>query len=215
MGDFPTWALAVIALLALIAATAAYFQQADAAKKLGEQVNIQRCQLSNQQEANRKQAEVVNAQLREMQQRAEAFERQQADAVTLSLTEWGGELPGYEEGPQPLRMALVGNGSHRPIRDVACRLYTEPGDEACEPKAIAQIAESDGRSLEDSAVLDQTGATEFRLIAAGDDAAFVFNIIADVFVEDRLTLRFTDDAGLHWQIDHDLHLKKLDSRDDW
>jgi hypothetical protein len=150
-----------------------------------------------------------------MQQRAEAFERQQADAVTLSLTEWGGELPGYEEGPQPLRMALVGNGSHRPIRDVACRLYTEPGDEACEPKAIAQIAESDGRSLEDSAVLDQTGATEFRLIAAGDDAAFVFNIIADVFVEDRLTLRFTDDAGLHWQIDHDLHLKKLDSRDDW
>jgi hypothetical protein len=34
-------------------------------------------------------------------------------------------------------------------------------------------------------------------------------------MEDFLTLRFTDDAGLHWQIDHDLHLRKLDNRDDW
>jgi hypothetical protein len=28
-----------------------------------------------------------------------------------------------------------------------------------------------------------------------------------------LWVRFTDDAGLHWEIDNDLHLKKLDSRD--
>jgi hypothetical protein len=28
-----------------------------------------------------------------------------------------------------------------------------------------------------------------------------------------MTLRFTGDAGLHWQIDHDLHLEKLDNRD--
>jgi hypothetical protein len=30
-----------------------------------------------------------------------------------------------------------------------------------------------------------------------------------------LTARFTDDAGLHWQIGHDLDLKKLANRDDW
>lgn len=28
-----------------------------------------------------------------------------------------------------------------------------------------------------------------------------------------MTARLTDDAGLDWQIDHDLHLAKLDSRD--
>jgi hypothetical protein len=50
-GDFPTWALAVIALLALIAATAACFKQADAAKKLGEQVDLQRDQFRDQQNA--------------------------------------------------------------------------------------------------------------------------------------------------------------------
>jgi hypothetical protein len=27
-------------------------------------------------------------------------------------------------------------------------------------------------------------------------------------------VRFTDDAGLHWQIDHDLHLEKLLDRPD-
>jgi len=30
-----------------------------------------------------------------------------------------------------------------------------------------------------------------------------------------MKVRFTDDAGLHWQIDHDLHLEKLEHRDDW
>jgi hypothetical protein len=32
--------------------------------------------------------------------------------------------------------------------------------------------------------------------------------------EARMTVRFTDDADLHWQIDQDLHLKPLDNRDD-
>src|SRR5436305_2840676 len=104
-GDVPTWALGVIALLALIAATAAYFKQAGAAKKLAEQVDLQRDQLKDQQEANRKQADVVDAQLREMQQRAEAIERQQADEVTLTPDEWSGELIGYQ-GSESLRVAL-------------------------------------------------------------------------------------------------------------
>jgi hypothetical protein len=222
-GDFPTWALAVIALLALVAAVAAYFKQADAARKLAEQVTIQRDQFKEQQKANSKQAEVLEAQLREIRQRATAVERQQADAVTLSLTEWHGDLPGYEVSREPLDMALVRNGSHRPIRDVACRLYSFPEDKLYEPKAIAQIAKAwvpaiealDGRSLEDSAVLDETGTAEIRLLNAGGTAALIFNLIADPDLEISLTLRFTDDAGLYWQIDHDLHLKQLDNRDDW
>jgi hypothetical protein len=32
---------------------------------------------------------------------------------------------------------------------------------------------------------------------------------------DRLKVRFTDDAGLHWELDHELHLVRLDDRDAW
>jgi hypothetical protein len=30
-----------------------------------------------------------------------------------------------------------------------------------------------------------------------------------------VTARFTDDAGLHWQVDPDLHVEKLPDRSDW
>jgi hypothetical protein len=33
--------------------------------------------------------------------------------------------------------------------------------------------------------------------------------------EARITARFTDDAGLHRRINHDLHLEKLADRDNW
>jgi hypothetical protein len=31
----------------------------------------------------------------------------------------------------------------------------------------------------------------------------------------RISTRFTDDADLHWQIDPELHLEKLDGTSDW
>lgn len=30
-----------------------------------------------------------------------------------------------------------------------------------------------------------------------------------------ISARFTDDAGLHWEIDHHLHLEKIENRADW
>ena len=85
-GDFPTWVLAAIALAALIAAVLAYFKQADAAKKLAEQVDLQRDQLKDQRKVNAKQIEALDAQIREMQKRTIAVERQQADALTVAGT---------------------------------------------------------------------------------------------------------------------------------
>jgi hypothetical protein len=40
--------------------------------------------------------------------------------------------------------------------------------------------------------------------------AWRFTIAPYLFM---LEVRFTDDAGLHWQIDRSLHLQKLDKRD--
>ena len=52
------------------------------------------------------------------------------------------------------------------------------------------------------------------LIRAGQRYGFVFEIRSNkVLIGDGIAVRFTDDAGLHWQIDHEQHLKKLDKRD--
>jgi hypothetical protein len=83
-GDVSTWATAGVAFLALIAAAFAYSKQAEAVGQQGTLLDLQRKQLADQQAANRKQAEAMDAQMREMQQRAESFERQQADAITLT-----------------------------------------------------------------------------------------------------------------------------------
>ena len=49
---------------------------------------------------------------------------------------------------------------------------------------------------------------------AGDERAFVF-ALHEATHQGIFTLRFNDDAGLHWEIDNDLHLRPLDNRDDW
>src|SRR5262249_27171103 len=157
LGDVPTWALAVLALATVIAAIAAYrkqdaananlakqvkiqsdaledqraanAKQADAYGKLAEQVDLQRQALEDQRIANSKQAEVLAAELRELNLRAEALARQQADAVSITSSHWRGKIPGVRtEDGDPVHMALVTNGSHRPIRDVVCLVQTMLGD---------------------------------------------------------------------------------------
>jgi hypothetical protein len=214
-GDVPTWALAAIALLALIAAVAAYFKQADAASKLAEQVDLQRDQLRDQQKANSKQAEVLEVQLREIRQRAEAVERQQADAITAGPESWGGTVPGVEvPAGRDMYAAVVGNESRRPIRNVACRIEIAPTGDALHPAALVGLV-NEKPSRPRDALLEKAEDTRVRLLRAGSKAAFVFVYDIARHPGAKITARFTDDAGLHWQIDHDLHLQKLDNRDDW
>jgi hypothetical protein len=33
-------------------------------------------------------------------------------------------------------------------------------------------------------------------------------------LDGQVTVRFTDDAGLHWELDQDMRLVRLDNRDD-
>jgi hypothetical protein len=57
--------------------------------------------------------------------------------------------------------------------------------------------------------------THIPLIRVGEAGGFVFEAQTAEHPKARIAARFTDDAGLHWQIDHDLHLEKLDKRDNW
>lgn len=52
-----------------------------------------------------------------------------------------------------------------------------------------------------------------RRIRPGEAYGFVFEIVVNRVLMDGVAARFTDDDSLHWQIDQDLHLQPLDSRD--
>jgi hypothetical protein len=213
-GDVATWVLAVGALGALIAAGLAYALQDGASRKLAEQVSLQHEQLKDQQRANHLQAKVLEAQLRQIQQRAEGYERQQADAITLTpsssavVLQQGMRLP----PDATVYEALVLNGSPRPIRNATCHIKLASGaGSTYKADFVSRYVETaDGRRLR-----EQDEGSQVVLARAGETWAFNFQHEFRGYSDARMTLRFTDDAGLHWQIDHDLHLQKLDNRDDW
>lgn len=244
LGDLATWALAVLALGALIAAILAYRKQSSsddhlaeqvrtqsealveqrkATKALADQAKAQRKALEDQQAANAKQAGMLDAQLAELSQRAAAAARQQADAVTIKPGGWRGSVPGVRTGNgPPVHKAVVTNDSYRPIRDVACCVQTEqngPLHPACLTARRVQVppspfgqAPATATNLEGYILGDPMEDPKIQLLKAGETAEFVF--IYDVATyQGILTLRFTDDAGLCWQVDNDLHLQQFGQRD--
>ena len=213
-GDVPTWALAVLALAALIAAVLAYFKQADAARDLARQANLQGEQLEDQRQANAKQAEVLDAQLREFQQRERIIERQQADNIELkqsTLTSLGGARPRGERSYQ----AEVINRSPRPIMEVTCRIEPAAGEGLQEAWSVSHVGEGGMQAPGFLMPGGQVQGSGLRFMRSGETWVFTFRPDAARYPNARITLRFTDDAGLHWQITPNLHLEKLDNRDDW
>jgi hypothetical protein len=53
------------------------------------------------------------------------------------------------------------------------------------------------------------------MIRVNRSYGFAFGVSADDNPSAQVTIRFTDDVGLHWQLDQDLHLQKLENRNDW
>jgi hypothetical protein len=51
------------------------------------------------------------------------------------------------------------------------------------------------------------------VLRAGETATFVWSFTTAKWPRILPLVRFTDDAGLHWEIDNSLHLKKLAKRD--
>jgi hypothetical protein len=61
-------------------------------------------------------------------------------------------------------------------------------------------------------VLGERSGTK-PVLRADQTAVFVWSFTAALYPRFISWVRFTDDAGLHWEIDISLHLKKLDFRD--
>lgn len=157
----------------------------------------------------------LRSQNKEIARQVAALERQQADRIDLSFT-YGAAIrfrmsDPDEAAPAGDRLTLVvRNGSRRPIRRVRCEVQPLEG----KPPIFALIGSADAHAepdrLHDFTVYNPSPGFRANLMAAGELRAFVFDY--DVLGGLFYTAEFTDDAGLHWRIDQDLHLQKLERR---
>jgi len=155
----------------------------------------------------------LRSQQKDIARQTQLLERQQANAIDLlpdKATGAGSGVlpPGSEE---LVHAARVTNGSSRPIRNVASRIEPGPGES---PQLATRIGEWVPTGPLDRTFLSWRDGSHVAVIRAdAREFLFPFPFIAKDYPAARIAIRFTDDAGLHWQIDHDLHLEKLDTRD--
>jgi hypothetical protein len=177
--------------------------------------------LERKREAERtaKRDELLDKQIAEAEQRSLTYERQQAEEIGLKRSSFTAKVPGSEPpASHQVYLAEVANDSRRPIRNVACRIEPEPGDTLQPADRAGFYAEAAAASSIRFSVprfLDLSEGTNIQLIGVGETAAFAFAVETAEHPKAHIMVRFTDDIGLHWLINHDLHLEKLDNRDDW
>jgi len=204
--DIRTWMGFVVAIGA---AVAALWQLDLQRRQLAEQKDV----LKGEVERNKKRDALLTGQLQELEQRSLTYERQQAQDVDIRASTISGPVPDMEAlGGQILRTAEVHNRSTRPIRDVAGRIEPSPGDSLVPAGRVGRLVQFD-RARGGRVLTDQANEPQVDLVRADATVEFIFPVEAEAHPKARITARFTDDAGLHWQIDPDLHLEKLNSRD--
>jgi len=201
------------------------------------QLDLQRRQLAEQHktiqgevERNKQRDALMAGQLKELEQRAVTFERQQADEVDIRQSSALQRFPDPVSGLEyRAYLAEVTNHSRRPIRNVVCRIESGPGHGLGSSPghslavahrvglyAYTEVAAASSSPASPTRELPKLAeGTDRLLIRAGEAGVFVFAVNMMKHPKARITTRFTDDAGLHWQIDPDLHIKKLPNRDDW
>lgn len=192
LGDLPTW------LGVLAASVAAYF--------VYRQLGSQRQQLKVQQD--------------DIARQRRALERQQADKVDVRSSKEKELRPPQENPPRPQywHMTVIHNNSERPIRNVTARLRP-PGEDPEPPVLVVrfELGSDNARNAEQIwTPLSWAEADTLPLMRAREHWGFVYRrtVPEDSTEENVLTsAHFTDDAGLHWHIDGDMHLEPLDERD--
>jgi hypothetical protein len=160
----------------------------------------------------------LRGQQRDIERQTRALERQQADTVGFSSEAAGlmtlvssiTDIP--TETGTPLYMIVVGNSSSRPIRNVICRIKPESN----QSYDLATQRVAGPKKITDYSLIwtDVREADRVPLIPAMSKFVFEFPITFEGYPNALVKVRFTDDAGLDWEIDDNLHLTKLDPRDD-
>lgn len=191
-GDVPTWVTAGVAFLALIGAALAYGTQSA-------QLRLQRLQLADHSRVQ---------------------EREQANLVDVA----GRPIDGAQaqvlpaDKGEPVHMVVVANGSKRPVRDVTVKIEAIQADESIRHQKMADVwgtlqTYAVGITAQAQTFVPVERSSTMPVLRAGQTAAFVWGFTAAMYPRFISWVRFTDDAGLHWEIDQSLHLEKLAARD--
>lgn len=158
----------------------------------------------------------LRGQQKDIARQTRILERRQGDQIDVTFMEgWtpSFEVP-YEDIPQipgdHVFATMVHNKSDRPIRNVVCMVDKDDGGNLISAKLVGRVS----FNPEQGPILMQgTKNGNVPLVRAGERCGFIFPVGRDANPNTRFILRFTDDAGLDWQINNDLHLEKLTKRD--
>jgi hypothetical protein len=148
----------------------------------------------------RQQQKVIGRELRRGAELEEARLRDQAAAVDLA---WS-----IKSGRETF--VRVTNNSHRPIRDLDCRIVSDKDGELITlPEKAGEMQE---KKLQNGSnwVLPDKGVAlgEWcNVLRSRGHAGFLMP--KPPGSSQRALLRFTDDAGLRWQLDNELHLERI------
>jgi hypothetical protein len=144
--------------------------------------------------------ELLDGQLRELADRQQSAEREQAESVDLTWND-------LDDDPGSSLVVII-NGPRRPIRSVTCVVYPESSDRTLPPIRYAEmyppILERGGWTFPD--LPGASGSMIYALRADGR-AGFKFPRSRKELLEAEV--QFNDDAGLRWALNNELHLRRL------
>jgi len=227
-----TLALAVFAFATAIFAFAAWLGQRTEIRDQAKMLHIQSGQLEEQRKINKLQDADLRESLEERRRLREAAERQQADDIGFEMTSASFPRLPEEEGydfaidpGDPVHAAVVSNQSRRPISKVQCRVggQSDIGGPFPRTRSTSEYAVLAGRPsdqtptgrLDPNRLIDLAEPHSGLRIRPGETYVFVFeiNLHWALGLLPVVAVRFTDDGGLHWEIDRDQHLRQLADRD--
>ena len=213
-----TAVLAVFAIVTTVFAVRAFRKQSQEVRDQASLLKVQSDQLGEQRTINALQAKDLQESLKERERLRRIAERGQADDVgfawwpashALVITPPAQPPPGTRVGTVAVAHAdttgmsvlVLDNASRRRILDVACRI------EPSEGVGLTLAAERVGL-LADTLLGSHRGMLDnladgstVALIRVGLRYGFLVRFDLEKNRDVRLAARFTDDAGLHWQID--------------
>ena len=182
-GDDPTWLAVVVASVGGGIALRQLRQQGDVIK--------------GEIERNTARDKLLDGQIRELQQREASRRREQAEQIDMTWEDMA-SAPGQS-------LAVVINGSRRPVRNVSCVAFVGDSREPLAARYAAELRPPDfvmPDRQEDSWMLVYT-------LRAGGQAGFQF--ATKVANDGETEVEFTDDAGYRWSLTSGLHLSPLES----
>jgi hypothetical protein len=226
-----TIVLAVFAIVAAWYARKAFREQSKEVSDQAKMLEVQSDQLTEDRKVNAEQirvlilqAEDLRESVRERERLRKAAERAQADEISFRLT--ATRFPNIAEEDsgrnfvvapgETVHMAIVSNGSRRPIKNVECSLGDAP-DTDLFPKPHSDLAVIAGRLGAADAparghppLVDMFPRSRVLQILPEEEYGFVFELNSHHDLSfSHVTTRFTDDVGLRWQIDRSQHLERL------